>query len=293
MYPFLFPEWFGYNVPLYDLMIAIGIFFMLTYVAKRLDKQAGMTKKEANQLLVFLILGLGSALLFSYLFDGVFHTISAFNEEANTTSFLSLLWMGLIGDLASNVPSTFGTITFIGGLAGGVAAFVLLLKYGMKYDRKKILSVMNIVIIGVVLAHAFGRIGCFFAGCCHGIPTDSFLGIMFPDGAYSSQLYGIHTEVYPTQLYESAFLFLLFGLLNKLPKVKTNEFGVYLLSYGIWRFLLEFIRGDARGSLFGFIVTQYNTYPTPSQFLSLIMMGLGMYFLIRSGFFSNHQKAVA
>ena len=43
---------------------------------------------------------------------------------------------------------------------------------------------------------------------------------------------------------------------------------VYLISYGIFRFLIEFVRNDERGQLLGFI--------TPSQFWSVLMVGLGI-----------------
>ena len=52
-----------------------------------------------------------------------------------------------------------------------------------------------------------------------------------------------------------------------------------MIGYGIWRILIEFIRGDDRGNLFPFITTQYNTYPTPSQFISVLMIIFGVYLL--------------
>ena len=59
------------------------------------------------------------------------------------------------------------------------------------------------------------------------------------------------------------------------------EIEVYLIGYGTFRVLNEFFRGDDRGSIFGFITTQYNTYPSPSQYLSLIMVAFGVYLLIK------------
>ena len=134
---------------------------------------------------------------------------------------------------------------------------------------------MNTIIVGVVLAHAFGRIGCYFAGCCYGIPTESFLGVVFPYGHAHTAFPGI--ALFPTQLFEAAFLFALFIVLNVVKKVENKEVEVYLLGYGLWRILLEFIRGDDRGSFFPFISTQYNQFPTPSQYLSLLMILFGLY----------------
>ena len=139
---------------------------------------------------------------------------------------------------------------------------------------------MNILITGVVLAHAFGRIGCFLAGCCYGIPTDSFLGVVFPHGHAHDAF--PDTAIYPTQLFESLFLFGLFFVLHFVKKLRNNEVEIYLIAYGTWRFLVEFIRGDDRGSLFGFITTEYNIFPTPSQYLSLLMIIGGIYLLVRT-----------
>ena len=50
---------------------------------------------------------------------------------------------------------------------------------------------------------------------------------------------------------------------------------VYLIAYDIFRFFIEFLRDDDRGSLIGGI--------SPSQFWSLLMVaaGVGVFFLVR------------
>ena len=75
--------------------------------------------------------------------------------------------------------------------------------------------------------------------------------------------------MHPTQLYEAAFLFLLFALASYLLLKKKfwGNMSLYLICYGIFRFLIEFIRDDERGKLIGKL--------TPSQFWSLIMIALG------------------
>ena len=125
-----------------------------------------------------------------------------------------------------------------------------------RYPNESFVS--NVLIIApacITIAHGFGRIGCFFAGCCYGIETDSIWGIKFPH---------LNHNVYPTQLYEAIFLFILFGVLFVLAyKFKFKyTFSVYLASYGIFRFLIEFIRGDDRGAYFLGL--------SPSQMFSLV-----------------------
>lgn len=249
VYPYLLPEIFEYNLPMYDLMITIGVLLLLIYVARRFDHQDGYERKYSNRILIYLAISLGVALGTSFLFDALFHSIAE-------------------GELV------IGSITFIGGLIGGLASFILLLIYAGKTKGPQLLKILNTVIVGVVLAHAFGRIGCYLAGCCYGIPSESVFGVDFHAGESVG-------NVLPTNLYESIFLFGLFIALNVIKSLKNREFSVYLMAYGTFRFLIEFIRGDDRGSLFGFIHTAYNSYPTPSQFLSLVMIVVGVYIYIK------------
>ena len=161
----------------------------------------------------------------------------------------------------------FEGITFLGGLAGGAAVFLGGYKLFAKQSAKEYFSLaVEIAPCSILIAHALGRIGCFMAGCCHGIQTDSIFGIQFP---------GDNFKVYPTQLFESIFLFIMFAVTTVLLfKNKNINFIVYLISYGIFRFLLEFIRGDYRGD---FIIP----FLSPSQTLSLAMVILGGYLLYR------------
>lgn len=254
MYPFLLPEIFGYTIPLYDVFVFIGITMMLIYVIRRFDLKDGYSKKQTNRIVMLIVASLIFALVFSLLLDAVFHTI----KEGE--------W-------------TFGTVSFLGALIGGFTAFLVLMKYGYKDSNKDMKKIANTLITGVVLAHAFGRIGCFFAGCCYGIPTESFIGMVFP-GGHSHEVYP-GEAVFPTQLFEAAFLFILFFALNKVQSFKSKELEVYLLGYGVWRLLIEFIRGDDRGVFIPLIHTQYNVFPTPSQFMSLLMIILGIYLVTK------------
>jgi phosphatidylglycerol:prolipoprotein diacylglycerol transferase len=87
------------------------------------------------------------------------------------------------------------------------------------------------------------------------------LGVCFPN---------VVGRVRPTQLYEAEFLFLLFAVCSYLLLKKgfKHNMSLYLIAYGIFRFLIEYVRHDERGELLGFI--------TPSQFWSVLMVGLGI-----------------
>ena len=139
------------------------------------------------------------------------------------------------------------------------------------------MDISEIVIIAppaITLAHAFGRIGCFMAGCCYGKETDSWIGVQFPFLSY---------KVVPTQLLESIFLFILTGVLLLLVfKFKFKyTFIVYLGAYSIWRFVIEFFRGDYRGSFLGIF--------SPSQIwcIAIWMIIVPLFILLRKKVFTN------
>lgn len=159
-------------------------------------------------------------------------------------------------------------LTFIGGLIGGCASYALIYFIFKKKLKLHFIDISSIIPCCILLAHGFGRFGCFCAGCCYGLPTDSAWGVVFPQLGYA---------VYPTQLFEAVFLIVMFGICSFLYlKFKFEyNFSVYLISYGIFRFLIEFIRDDFRG---GFVPGM-----SPSQFWSLVMIVLGVasIFLLR------------
>ena len=148
-------------------------------------------------------------------------------------------------------------MTFFGGLIGGVIAFFIQYFTWMKKKNPPFLSKL-MVIAGpcVPFAHGLGRIGCFLDGCCYGSPTDSIFGIKFNTTS---------VKVWPTNLFEAVFLLLLAGILFYLAYRHNFEytFPIYMISYGVFRFLIEFLRGDHRGNLIPGI--------SPSQFWTIII----------------------
>lgn len=117
----------------------------------------------------------------------------------------------------------------------------------------------------VMLGAAVGRIGCFFAGCCHGTPTRCPLGVQFP---------GFSTTVHPTQLYDaSVALILAIYLVERLFKRKFDGENIarLLIAYPFFRTLTEFLRGDDDRGIWGWLST--------SQWVSipLLLIGVAVY----------------
>lgn len=177
-------------------------------------------------------------------------------------SFFDTLWHCIELHLETGEPFKLdfneGGITFAGGIITGIIVFFIIFPFGMKYDKNRSINYMDQIVIGILIAHCFGRIGCFFAGCCYGIETDFFLGVYYSEAG---------TVVHPTQLYEAAFLLIAFVIFFFFLKNHYTE--SYLISYGIFRIFIEMLRGDDRGaSPFGFL--------TPSQFMSIVMIAGGI-----------------
>lgn len=138
-----------------------------------------------------------------------------------------------------------------GGLIAGVAASALY----VKMRGHKISTIADIGAAPIMLAQAFGRIGCFLNGCCYGKVCEGFPGVTFAAGR------GAGSPVHPTQLYETAvcigFFFLLSWYDRKVKKAAGETFLAMMMCYGTWRFLVEFVRGDDRPQWFGLFYSQW------------------------------------
>lgn len=141
-----------------------------------------------------------------------------------------------------------------GGVYYGGVLFGLLVMW--LYARRHLLNfgrVADVFAPGVALGTAFGRLGCFSAGCCWGKPTAVAWAVTFTD-PYAAGIVGVplHTKLHPAQLYEAAVLLAIFGVLLWLwrrRKWDGHIFVSFLLLYAATRFGLEFFRGDPRGSV--------------------------------------------
>jgi len=140
-----------------------------------------------------------------------------------------------------------GGLVFYGGLllAAGVT-----LGY-IKRHRLPVWKVADLFFPPVALGLFFGRIGCFFAGCCYGKETDLPWGVVFTN---PQSLARLNVPLHPTQLYDAANGLALFIVLIWLERRKTFEgqvFWFFIFLYSVTRFLIEALRGDPRGSFLG------------------------------------------
>jgi prolipoprotein diacylglyceryl transferase len=147
----------------------------------------------------------------------------------------------------------------------------------LRLTGQPILPYLDVLVLGLGLFLAFGRIGCFMVGCCHGRPCR--WGIRYgrdhADAGFPRYLVGV--KLFPIQTVESLFAFCLvaFGLFMILnPHAPGSVLLFYVVAYGCGRFCLEFFRGDAdRRYLFGFSEAQWTS----------CILALGALFAARAG----------
>lgn len=137
-----------------------------------------------------------------------------------------------------------------------------------KIYKKPFWVFIDTLMPGLALTQMFGRIGCFCAGCCYGIP--------WQHGMYFSR-FGIAPpgiKLLPLQLIESgACLVIFIILMAKGRRMRPPGYlvGMYLILYSAARFALEFFRGDGKSSLAGpFTVQQWIS-------LGILVMGILFY----------------
>jgi phosphatidylglycerol:prolipoprotein diacylglycerol transferase len=128
----------------------------------------------------------------------------------------------------------------------------------------------------IALGHVTGRLGCFAAGCCYGKPASVPWAVVFTNPAAAANVgTPLGIPLHPTQLYESgAELLILIVLLATERRGRPfpgRTFWLYMILYGVSRYIIEFFRGDPRGVIFGV---------STSQFISLLLVPLAIAMLI-------------
>lgn len=199
--------------------------------------------------------------------------------------YLALHWQDLVADPVRQLASR-GGLVWYGGLIGGVVTYY----WQVRQRNLPVASLFDATAPALMFAYAVGRMGCFLVGDDYGLPTDSWVGIAFPQGAPPSTagyLRSVGAEipmtvpdsaivtVHPTQLYEVGAALVLFAVLWQVSKRKLRPgqlFGLYLGLYGVERFLIEFVRAKGDRILFGL---------STSQVASLLLLGVAAYLWTR------------
>lgn len=254
----MYPELFrigDFPITTYGIWLAIGMLLAL-FTASRLGSRDGLPRERIYDLGLWTLIGglLGSKVLMFFV------------EENVQVFSLDFLRSGGV---------------YYGGLIGGFLTVVVL----VHFYKLPFWKVADALAPALALGQAFGRQGCFAAGCCWGKATDLFWGVHFTEAGHEYTgvpMYGGGNDLYlhPTQLIESFTMLAVFGLLVWLHRRKKFD-GQVLIAYGIiysvFRFSIEFIRDDPRGDLFGLTTM---TGLSTSQLVSLLVAGVSVVFMV-------------
>ena len=166
---------------------------------------------------------------------------------------------------------------------GGLIAAVAVALFYLWRHRMPVWTVTDVFAPGIALGHVIGRLGCLFAGCCFGRPTDMPWGITF-HSEFAAQNVGttLGIPLHPTQLYEAGAELLILAVLLLTEKkgrpFPGRTFWSYMFLYGVTRFIIEFYRGDSRGTI-DLLQMSLST----SQFVSLLIVPLSLVMLALLG----------
>jgi phosphatidylglycerol---prolipoprotein diacylglyceryl transferase len=248
MHPILFKVG-SFTFYTYGLFIALGAVLGGLYMWWQGKKQFGLTFDQANTLFVLLIVaGVVGGKAF-VLFENPAYYLKNFSKLFSSSGFV------FYGSLLTAIP--------------------VMLWY-FKKNKIPTLAMLDVMAAVTCIVHGFGRIGCFNAGCCYGVPTESFLGVTFTDTA--CQANPLNVPLHPTQLYEALFIFSILVFLwiqGKHKKFDGQQFILYLIIYASGRSVLETFRGDLER---GFVIKEWISN---SQFISAIVIAVAIYFYVK------------
>ena len=238
MHPILL-ELGSYSIKTYGFFIAIGFLAGITFAlqeGKRLNFDAQLILDLAFYMIIGAIVG-----------SRLFYVVTHLSYFQNNPLDAFKVWQG--------------GLTFFGGFIASMIICVWILKK----NKLSIWSSLDLFAPSLAIGIFFGRIGCFFAGCCYGVPCDLPWAVTFND---PQSLAKLHTPLHPTQLYSSlgaltTFLILFFSRTRK--KFDGQLTLTWIFCYSGFRLIEELFRGDVRGDLI------FDKYPT-SQVLALILI---------------------
>jgi phosphatidylglycerol:prolipoprotein diacylglycerol transferase len=176
-----------------------------------------------------------------------------------------------------NDPHELLTLARSGGVFyGGLILAVLVALWYIRRAGLPLWTTCDVFAPGIALGHVIGRFGCLFAGCCYGKPTTRPWGITFTNPFAAANVgTPLGIPLHPTQLYEAGaealILLVLLVTERKGRPFAGRTFWLYMFLYAVSRFIIEFYRGDERGTVFMF---------STSQFISAILAPLAIVMLV-------------
>ncbi|MCX4318482.1 MAG: prolipoprotein diacylglyceryl transferase [Lachnospiraceae bacterium] len=254
----MFPELFSIGpvtIHSYGLMVAVGV-ITAVWLADARAMKTGVAE------------------------DGFMFMLGLFSLIGGFAGSKILFWLTILPDVIAN-PSIMldfanGFVVY-GGLIGGILTAVVY----CKIKKTDFFACFDVAAPVIALAQFFGRIGCFLTGCCYGQQTEGSFGVVFHDSLYAP----VEVPLFPIQLVSAGLNLINFLFLSWLwqRKPKKGAVGaVYIITYSVGRFVLEFFRGDLERGSVGALST--------SQFISIFTVIIGVGMLIRLLYYKGEEK---
>lgn len=161
-----------------------------------------------------------------------------------------------------------GGLVFYGGF---IVAFITAMAY-IRSHAMPLGKVSDIAALAIPLGHFFGRLGCFFAGCCYGKSCELPWAVEFHS---QHALAPLNMPIHPTQLYSAAANLAIFGIVLFLRSKKRFDgqlFLYYVLLYGLARSFIEIFRGDERGTFPANLLSVSQAMGLSAAAVSLILL---------------------
>lgn len=272
-------ELFGFTLALrwYALAYIVGLLFGWWIVRRAVrtprlwSGPAPMTPDQVERLLTWIIVGVILGGRLGYV---LFYDLSTY-----------------LADPLQILRVWEGGMAFHGGFLGVVVAA---LWFG-KREKIPLLSMGDLLAMATPVGLMLGRLANFINAELWGRPTDLPWGVIFPGEAAQTcaGVVGLCAR-HPSQLYQAGLEGLLLALVLLWLAFRAGAFkrpglimGVFLVGYGLARFLVEFFRQpDAQfvspGNPVGWAVQAGQYGLTMGQLLSLPMIALGLWFALRS-----------
>ncbi|MCX6581913.1 MAG: prolipoprotein diacylglyceryl transferase [Candidatus Aminicenantes bacterium] len=231
----------------YGFLLAVGVLAAILLILK-LSKQQNIDQRVMADFMFYTILiGLLGAKIFLFVTEFKFYSQNP----------------GEIKNLITSAGTFYGGLIF-----GALFAAWFLRKHKLNF---RVLG--DMVGPSLALAHFFGRMGCFFAGCCWGREAQGCsIAVEFTD-KHTTTGVPLNVPMYPTQLMEAILNllnFIILMILYQKKKFHGQVFALYIFNYSIIRFIVEFFRGDDdRGYIFGGMDHPFTSFSAP-QLISVI-----------------------
>lgn len=228
----MFPEFFkigDLTIYSYGVMYATA-FLTGLFIAYRIARRVGLSPQMIIDVSIVILIGavLGAKLFYFF---------------------------GHLPEMLASPENLMGLIRAGGVFQGGLITAVVLAVGYLLWKKQPVWLVADVMAPSVALGQAIGRIGCFAAGCCYGKVVDGpgelpWAVIFGPEAIAPAGLWR-----HPTQLYESALLFLVFVILVVLWRYRKFDgqiFWVYVLLHSAERGgIVEWWRGDHNAVFLG------------------------------------------